>query len=176
MTRREEIPMHDIKAIRDDPATFVRGLTRRGMADAATVADDLLKKDKALRDLLVRLQTAQARRNEASKLIGQAKAKKDEARAAALMAESINTWGGGGALASSAPRTAAQCDAWMARKDGVGFVCLCVDGDVVACRGGIPGRERLLAIKFRETGAWSQAAHYLRLARAMAAMIKLATA
>ena len=44
-------------------------------------ADNLLKKDKALRDLLVRLQTAQARRNEASKLIGQAKAKKDEAQA-----------------------------------------------------------------------------------------------
>jgi seryl-tRNA synthetase len=47
----------------------------------------LLKSDKALRDLLVTLQTSQARRNEASKLIGQAKAKKDEAGAAALMAE-----------------------------------------------------------------------------------------
>ena len=45
------------------------------------VADNLLKKDKALRELLVRLQTEQARRNEASKLIGQAKAKKDEAQA-----------------------------------------------------------------------------------------------
>jgi seryl-tRNA synthetase len=37
--------------------------------------------------VLVRLQTQQARRNEASKLIGQAKAKKDEAQAGALMAE-----------------------------------------------------------------------------------------
>src|SRR5258705_10973976 len=79
--------MDDIKAIRDDSGSFVRGLVRRGMAEARTVADDLLKKDKALRDLLVRLQTSQARRNEASKLIGQAKAKKDEAGAAALMAE-----------------------------------------------------------------------------------------
>jgi len=79
--------MHDIKAIRDDASGFVRGLTRRGMADAQAVADGLLEKDKALRDLLVRLQTQQARRNEASKLIGQAKAKKDEAGAAALMAE-----------------------------------------------------------------------------------------
>src|SRR5436190_1800666 len=79
--------MHDIKAIRDDSAGFVRGLVRRGMAEAHTIADDLLKKDKALRELLVRLQTDQARRNEASKLIGQAKAKKDEAGAAALMAE-----------------------------------------------------------------------------------------
>jgi seryl-tRNA synthetase len=78
--------MHDIKAIRDDPATFVRGLGRRGLEGQA-IADDLLKKDKALRELLARLQNSQARRNEASKLIGQAKAKKDEAGAAALMAE-----------------------------------------------------------------------------------------
>ena len=79
--------MHDIKAIRDDRDAFVRGLVRRGMGDADAIADNLLKKDKALRDVLVRLQNSQARRNEASKLIGQAKARKDEAGAAALMAE-----------------------------------------------------------------------------------------
>jgi seryl-tRNA synthetase len=87
MTLAQEILMHDIKAIRDDAKAFVRGLTRRGMMDARDLADNLLKKDKALRDLLGRLQTAQARRNEASKLIGQAKAKKDEAQAQSLMAE-----------------------------------------------------------------------------------------
>jgi seryl-tRNA synthetase len=87
MTGPWEIPMHDIKAIRDDATAFVRGLIRRGVADAQGLADDLLEKDKALRDLLVRLQNRQARRNEASKLIGQAKAKKDEAGAASLMAE-----------------------------------------------------------------------------------------
>jgi seryl-tRNA synthetase len=86
MSGRPEILMHDIKAIRDDPAPFVRGLTRRGL-NAEAIADELLKKDKELRELLVRLQNSQARRNEASKLIGQAKAKKDEAGAAALMAE-----------------------------------------------------------------------------------------
>jgi seryl-tRNA synthetase len=79
--------MHDIRAIRDDRALFVGGLKRRGMADADAVADAVLEKDKALRDLLSRLQVQQARRNEASKLIGQAKAKKDEAQAAALMEE-----------------------------------------------------------------------------------------
>ena len=79
--------MHDIKAIRDDAALFVRGLARRGMTDSGAIADNLLKKDKALRDLLGRLQAAQARRNEASNLIGQAKAKKDEAQAQVLMAE-----------------------------------------------------------------------------------------
>jgi seryl-tRNA synthetase len=87
MTLLQEIPMHDIKAIRDDTGGFVRGLTRRGMAGAQAIADNLLKEDKKLRDLLVRLQTDQARRNEASKLIGQAKAKKDEAQAQSLMAE-----------------------------------------------------------------------------------------
>ncbi len=76
--------MHDIKSIRDDSAAFDAGLARRG---AAPLSDVILKQDAELRALLTRLQQAQARRNEASKLIGQAKAKKDEAGAAALMAE-----------------------------------------------------------------------------------------
>jgi seryl-tRNA synthetase len=79
--------MHDIKAIREEPQAFTLGLKRRGLTDADAVTADLLARDKALRDLLVRLQTAQARRNDASKLIGQAKAKKDEAQAQSLMAE-----------------------------------------------------------------------------------------
>ena len=72
--------------IRDNPDAFAAGLKRRGL-DGAAIAGDLLARDKALRDLLTRLQTEQARRNEASKLIGQAKAKKDEAQAKALMEE-----------------------------------------------------------------------------------------
>ena len=79
--------MLDIKAIRDDSSAFVKGLQRRGMTEAQDLIGALLEQDKALRDLLVRLQEGQARRNEASKLIGQAKAKKDEAQAASLMAE-----------------------------------------------------------------------------------------
>ncbi len=81
--------MHDIKAIRDDKAAWVAALKRRPAyaQSAELLADELLAKDKELRDLLTRLQAAQARRNEASKLIGQAKAKKDEAQASALMAE-----------------------------------------------------------------------------------------
>ena len=70
--------MHDIKLIRDDPAAFDNGLKRRGLPPQSA---EVLKRDAELRALLVRLQTAQARRNEASKLIGQAKAKKDEAQA-----------------------------------------------------------------------------------------------
>jgi seryl-tRNA synthetase len=81
--------MHDIKAIRDDKAGWVAALSRRpAYAEIAEeLADDILKKDRELRDLLVALQTAQARRNEASKLIGKAKAQKDEAQASALMVE-----------------------------------------------------------------------------------------
>ena len=48
---------------------------------------EILQVDAELRATLTRLQQLQARRNEASKLIGQAKAKKDEAQAQALMAE-----------------------------------------------------------------------------------------
>jgi len=79
--------MHDIKAIRDDRDGFVRGLARRGLADAGALADTLLAQDKDLRELLTRLQTQQARRNDASKLIGQAKQKKDEALAKSLLDE-----------------------------------------------------------------------------------------
>jgi seryl-tRNA synthetase len=78
------LSMHDIKAIRDDPAAFDEGLKKRGLEPLSAEA---LKRDAELRALLTRLQTAQARRNEASKQIGQAKAKKDEAQASALMAE-----------------------------------------------------------------------------------------
>jgi seryl-tRNA synthetase len=79
--------MHDIRAIREDPEAFTAGLKRRGLADAQALTADILDRDHGLRALLTRLQDAQARRNEASKLIGQAKAKKDEAQAQALMAE-----------------------------------------------------------------------------------------
>jgi seryl-tRNA synthetase len=78
------LSMHDIKAIRDDPAAFDEGLKKRGLA---ALSGEVIKRDAELRALLTRLQNAQARRNEASKLIGAAKAKKDEAQASALMAE-----------------------------------------------------------------------------------------
>ncbi len=81
--------MHDIKAIRDDPEAWAAALARRPAYrdNAAGLAADLLAKDRELRDLLTDLQARQARRNEASKAIGKAMAQKDEAGAAALMAE-----------------------------------------------------------------------------------------
>jgi seryl-tRNA synthetase len=68
--------MHDIRAIRDNPEAFIAALKRRPAHgdDARAVTADLLARDKALRELLSELQVKQARRNEASKQIGQAKA------------------------------------------------------------------------------------------------------
>ncbi len=76
--------MHDIRLIRDDPAAFDAGLARRGLEPQAAAILDL---DTRHRALMTEAQTAQARRNEASKAIGAAKAARDEAAAAALMAE-----------------------------------------------------------------------------------------
>ena len=79
--------MHDIRALRDDPAAYVRGWSSRGVADAQGQVDAILDLDVRLRAVQTAVQAAQGQRNDASKLIGQAKAKKDEAEAARLMAQ-----------------------------------------------------------------------------------------
>ncbi|MFG1290515.1 serine--tRNA ligase [Xanthobacter versatilis] len=85
--------MHDIKWIRDEPEGLITALVRRGGGsdEARVAAEALVTKlrglDEQRRATLTQLETLLARRNAASKEIGQAKAKKDEATAAALMAE-----------------------------------------------------------------------------------------
>ncbi|AVT81743.1 serine--tRNA ligase [Rhodopseudomonas palustris] len=76
--------MHDIRAIRDNPQAFDAAFTRRGLAP---IADSLIKLDEARRAAVQAAEQAQARRNAASKEIGDAKKAKDNARAEALMAE-----------------------------------------------------------------------------------------
>ncbi|MDG2532523.1 serine--tRNA ligase [Sphingomonas sp. HITSZ_GF] len=76
--------MHDIRAIRENPAAFDAGLARRGLEPQAA---ELVALDEKRRALVTEVQAGLARRNEASKAIGAAKAAKDEATAAALMAE-----------------------------------------------------------------------------------------
>ena len=76
--------MHDIKLIRENPAGFDAGLARRGLAPQSA---ELLAGDAEARGLQTRAQDMLARRNEASKAIGAAKAARDEARASGLMAE-----------------------------------------------------------------------------------------
>jgi seryl-tRNA synthetase len=76
--------MHDIRSLRADPAAFDAALARRGLAPQSPA---LLAADAALRATLTELQEGQARRNEASRAIGAARARGDEAEAARLMAE-----------------------------------------------------------------------------------------
>ncbi len=76
--------MHDIRFIRDNPEVFDRGLARRGLA---LEAKRLIALDESRREKILALETAQARRNAASKEIGEAKKNKDEAKAKGLMAD-----------------------------------------------------------------------------------------
>ena len=76
--------MHDIKWIRDNAAAFDAALKRRGLA---SLSASLLAIDEKRRAAILKSEQAQARRNAASKEIGEAKKSKDEARAASLMAE-----------------------------------------------------------------------------------------
>jgi seryl-tRNA synthetase len=79
----------DIRWIRDNPQAFDAGLRRRGIEPGGEVkfSAELIALDEARRKVVTRLHEAQARRNAASKEIGGAKKAKDEAKAAALMAE-----------------------------------------------------------------------------------------
>ncbi|RZI98113.1 MAG: serine--tRNA ligase [Brevundimonas sp.] len=79
--------MHDIKAIRDNPAAFVSGWSSRGVDGAQALVDQILALDTALRTAQTAEQTALAKRNESSKLIGAAMATKDMAEAERLKAE-----------------------------------------------------------------------------------------
>ena len=66
--------MHDIRAIRENPEAFDEGLRRRGLSPRA---ESLLALDEKRRAAILALQTAQERRNAASKQIGLAMGRKD---------------------------------------------------------------------------------------------------
>ena len=76
--------MYDIKWIRENPDAFDRGLKRRGLQP---LSQKLIALDEKRRAAITKFEQAQARRNAASKEIGDAKKLKDEARAGKLMAE-----------------------------------------------------------------------------------------
>jgi len=76
--------MHDIRFIREQPEVFDRALKRRGLA---AEAERLIAFDEARRAAIQKVEAAQARRNAASKEIGEAKRTRDEARTQALMTE-----------------------------------------------------------------------------------------
>ena len=76
--------MHDLRAIRENPAAFDAGLAARGAEPAAA---RILEIDERRRALTTRIQEAQARRNEASKAIGAAMGKGDKDTAETLKGE-----------------------------------------------------------------------------------------
>jgi seryl-tRNA synthetase len=76
--------MHDIKSIRENPDSFDTALKRRGLAP---LAEMLIEIDERRRTAIGHLERALARRNAASKEIGDAKRKKDNAHAEDLMIE-----------------------------------------------------------------------------------------
>ncbi|MEM7089377.1 MAG: serine--tRNA ligase [Pseudomonadota bacterium] len=68
--------MHDIRAIRENPDAFDAALARRG---DAPVSSDLLRLDESRRAKILAAETAQAEQNKASKEVGAAKARGDDA-------------------------------------------------------------------------------------------------
>lgn len=79
--------MHDIRTIRDNPAAFDAALSRRGIAPASS---QILAMDEARRAKILAAETAQAEANKASKDVGAAKGRGDDAefeRLRALVAE-----------------------------------------------------------------------------------------
>ncbi len=68
--------MHDIRAIRDNPAAFDAALARRGLSGMAA---SLLAVDEARRARILAAETAQAAQNAASRDVGAAKARGDTA-------------------------------------------------------------------------------------------------
>ena len=79
--------MHDIRAIRENPDAFDAALARRGLAPQSAA---LLALDERRRATILAAETAQAEQNRASKEVGAAKARGDEAefeRLRALVAQ-----------------------------------------------------------------------------------------
>ncbi len=79
--------MHDIRAIRENPAAFDAQMARRGISGASS---EILSIDEARRSKITAAEAALADRNAASKEVGAAKAKGDEAefeRLRALVAD-----------------------------------------------------------------------------------------
>src|SRR6056297_2125144 len=73
----EDRPMHDIRAIRENPAAFDAAMARRGVEHASA---PVLALDEARRSKILAAETAQADQNRASKEVGAAKAGGDAGR------------------------------------------------------------------------------------------------
>lgn len=79
--------MHDIRAIRENPTAYAAALSRRPTVDGASEVAKIMELDGKVRAAILRKEQGEQARNARSKEIGKAKASKDEALAAKLMAE-----------------------------------------------------------------------------------------
>jgi len=104
--------MYDIKWIREHPDAFDRGLKRRGLEP---LSKKLVALDEKRRAAITTFEQAQARRNAASKEIGDAKKAKDEAKASNLMAEVAELKTALPALEEQQKKLAAELDRELAQ-------------------------------------------------------------
>jgi seryl-tRNA synthetase len=104
--------MHDIAFIRQHPEAFDAGLTKRGAEPAAA---QIIALDSRRREAQTALQQAQGRRNDASKLIGQAMAKGDKDGAEALKSEVAAIKDAMPALEEAERATGSELDDLLAR-------------------------------------------------------------
>ena len=111
--------MYDIKWIRENPQAFDAGMARRPNLKADEKerfsSKALLALDEKRRAAITQFEQAQARRNAASKEIGEAKKAKDEARASTLMAEVNELKTTMPALEEEQKKLAAELDAVLAQ-------------------------------------------------------------
>jgi len=104
--------MHDIRAIRENPAAFDAALARRGDAPMSSSVLDL---DSARRAKIAAAEAAQAEQNKASKLVGAAKAKGDDAEFERLRALVSDKKAEVAAMQSEAKELDAQLTDMLAR-------------------------------------------------------------
>lgn len=103
--------MHDIRAIRENPDAYAVALSRRPTVDGKSEVAAILALDEKVRAAILKKEAAEQARNAKSKEIGKAKASKDEALAASLMAEVA------AAKATIESAGAEEADALKARDD-----------------------------------------------------------
>ena len=101
--------MHDIRAIRENPALYDAAWARRGIAPHA---QKIVEVDAKMRAATTAKQEAEAQRNAASKAIGQAKAQKNNAEAERLMLQVA-------ALKARIEQVGAEEAKWQAERDGL---------------------------------------------------------
>src|SRR5262245_8545747 len=101
--------MHDIRAIRENPALYDAAWARRGIAPHA---QKIVEFDAKMRAATTAKQEAEAQRNAASKAIGQAKAQKNNAEAERLMLQVA-------ALKARIEQAGAEEAKWQAERDGL---------------------------------------------------------